>query len=74
MRFALQGHLIQNLELNMLSWAIGFFIVAIIAAIFGFGGIASGAAGIAKILFFLFVLAFVVSLIMGLMRGRGPRV
>ena len=58
----------------MLSWAIGFFIVAIIAAIFGFGGIASGAAGIAKVLVFLFLIAFVVSLIMGLMRGRGPRV
>jgi uncharacterized membrane protein YtjA (UPF0391 family) len=64
----------QPLEQNMLSWAIGFFIVAIIAAVFGFGGIASGAAGIAKILFFLFLIAFVVSLIMGLMRGRGPRV
>jgi uncharacterized membrane protein YtjA (UPF0391 family) len=63
-----------NLEFNMLSWAIGFFIVAIIAAVFGFGGIASGAAGIAKVLFFLFLIAFVVSLIMGLMRGRGPRV
>jgi uncharacterized membrane protein YtjA (UPF0391 family) len=31
-------------------------------------------AGIAKVLFFLFLIAFVVSLIMGLMRGRGPRV
>lgn len=57
----------------MLSWAIGFFIVAIIAAVFGFGGIASSAAGIAKVLFFLFLIAFVVSLILGLMRGRGPR-
>lgn len=57
----------------MLSWTIGFFIVAIIAAVFGFGGIASSAAGIAKVLFFLFLIAFVVSLIMGLMRGRGPR-
>jgi uncharacterized membrane protein YtjA (UPF0391 family) len=68
-----EAHLIQPLEWNMLSWAIGFFIVAIIAAVFGFGGIASGAAGIAKILFFLFLIAFVVSLVMGLMRGRGPR-
>ena len=64
----------QPLESNMLSWAIAFFIIAIIAAIFGFGGIASGAAGIAKVLFFLFLIAFIVSLIMGLMRGRGPRV
>ena len=58
----------------MLSWAIAFFIIANIAAVFGFGGIASGAAGIAKLLFFLFILAFLVSLVVGLMRGRGPRV
>ena len=54
----------------MLSWAIGFFIVAVIAAVFGFGGIAAGAAGIAKVLFFVFVVAFAVSLIMGLGKGR----
>jgi len=70
----MNGAISQLVELHMLSWAIGFFIVAIIAAIFGFGGIASSAAGIAKVLFFLFLIAFVVSLIMGLMRGRGPRV
>ncbi|MHA7131104.1 DUF1328 domain-containing protein [Algoriphagus namhaensis] len=49
----------------MLRWAIGFFIVAIIAAIFGFGGIATGAASIAKILFFVFIILFVVTLIFG---------
>jgi len=57
----------------MLSWAIGFFIVAIIAAIFGFTGLAGTAVGIAKVLFFLFLIAFVVSLVMGY-RVRGPRV
>jgi uncharacterized membrane protein YtjA (UPF0391 family) len=57
----------------MLSWALAFFVIAIIAAVFGFGGIASGAAEIAKLLFFLFVVLFVVSLIVGLVRGRGPR-
>ena len=56
----------------MLSWAITFFIVAIVAAVFGFGGIAAGAAGIAKILFFFFLIAYFVSLIWHLMRGRGP--
>ena len=35
----------------MLGWAITFFIVALIAAVFGFGGIASASAGIAQILF-----------------------
>ena len=72
--FCTDTAVLSTVESKMLSWAIGFFIVAIIAAVFGFGGIASGAAGIAKILFFLFLIAFVVSLIMGLMRGRGPRV
>jgi uncharacterized membrane protein YtjA (UPF0391 family) len=63
----------QPLEPVMLSWALAFFVIAIIAAVFGFGGIASGAAEIAKLLFFLFVVLFVVSLIVGLVRGRGPR-
>ena len=57
----------------MLSWAIAFFVLALVAALFGFGGIASGAAGIAKVLLVLFVIAFIVSLIFG-WRGRGPRV
>ena len=49
----------------MLSWALMFFIIALIAATLGFGGIAGAAAGIAKILFFVFLLAFAVSLAMG---------
>lgn len=53
----------------MLSWALIFFVVAIIAAVFGFGGIASASAGFAQILFFIFLLLFVVSLIMGMARG-----
>ena len=55
----------------MLYYAAVFFIVALIAALFGFGGIAVGAIEIAKILFFIFLLLFVVSLVVGLMR-RGP--
>jgi len=57
---------------TMLSWALTFLVVAIIAAIFGFGGIASTAAGIAQILFVIFLALFLVSLIVGLMRGRPP--
>ena len=52
----------------MLSWAIGFFILALVAALFGFGGIASGAAGIAKVLLVLFVIGFIVSLFLGTRR------
>jgi uncharacterized membrane protein YtjA (UPF0391 family) len=61
-------------EIVMLSWAITFLVIAIIAAVFGFGGIAAGAVGIAKVLFFLFLIAFVVSMFMHLRGGRGPRV
>jgi uncharacterized membrane protein YtjA (UPF0391 family) len=50
-------------EVTMLYWALVFLIVAIVAAIFGFGGIAVASAGIAKILFFIFLVLFVVSLI-----------
>jgi uncharacterized membrane protein YtjA (UPF0391 family) len=54
----------------MLRWAVIFFIVSIVAAFFGFGGIASAAAGVAKILFFVFVALFLVALIGGLAAGR----
>jgi uncharacterized membrane protein YtjA (UPF0391 family) len=55
----------------MLYWALVFFIVALVAALFGFGGIAVASAGIAKILFFLFLIIFLVTLVMGLAnRGR----
>lgn len=52
----------------MLKWALIFLVVAIIAAIFGFGGIAEGATDIAMILFYVFVVVFLVALVMGLMR------
>ena len=53
----------------MLYWALVFFVVAIVAAIFGFGGIAAGAVSIAKVLFFVFLVVFIISLALGL-RGR----
>ena len=52
----------------MLRWALVFFIVAVIAAAFGFLGIATAAVGIAKLLFFVFLVLFLVSLIGGLTR------
>lgn len=45
----------------MLSWSLTFFVLALIAAVLGFSGIALAAAGIAKILFVVFVLLFVAS-------------
>lgn len=52
----------------MLYWAVVFLVVALIAAIFGFTGVEIAAAGIAKILFMVFLVLFVVSLIGGLAR------
>jgi uncharacterized membrane protein YtjA (UPF0391 family) len=52
----------------MLHYAVVFFVIALIAALFGFGGIAAGAAEIAKVLFFIFLVLFVVSLVIGLFR------
>ena len=43
---------------RMLHYALVFLVIAIVAAIFGFGGIAVASAGIAKILFYLFLIAF----------------
>ena len=57
----------------MLRWSIAFFIVAIIAAVFGFGGIAAGASEIARFLFFVFVVVFVLSLLAALIGGRRSR-
>ena len=58
----------------MLSWALGFFIAAVVAAVFGFGGIASAFAGIAQLLFWLFVALLVISLALGLFRGAAHSV
>jgi uncharacterized membrane protein YtjA (UPF0391 family) len=55
-------------EQVMLGWTLTFLVIAIIAGVLGFGGIAVASAGIAKILFVVFLVLFAVSLIAGLMR------
>ena len=52
----------------MLRWALGFFIFALVAAVLGFTGIALAAAGIAKILFYLFLILFLVTMVGHLLR------
>ncbi len=54
----------------MLGWAVVFLIIAVIAAIFGFGAIVASAVGIAKILFWIFIVLFIISLISGVVRRR----
>ncbi len=57
-----------GMEVIMLKWAAIFFVIALVAAVFGFGGIAAGAVEIARVLFFVFLIVFLVTLIMGMMR------
>ena len=54
----------------MLRWSAIFLVIGIVAAVFGFGGIALAAAGIAKILFFVFLILFLITLISGLSSRR----
>lgn len=54
----------------MLYYAAIFLIIALVAGIFGYGGIAVGAAEIARILFFIFIVIFLVSLVIGLGKGK----
>jgi uncharacterized membrane protein YtjA (UPF0391 family) len=57
----------------MLYYAVVFFVIALVAAVFGFGGIAAGAVEIARILFFIFLILFIGSLIWGVLkRGGNP--
>ena len=53
----------------MLYWTLIFLVIALVAGLFGFGGIASASAGIAKILFAIFLVLFLVSLVIGVVRG-----
>jgi uncharacterized membrane protein YtjA (UPF0391 family) len=56
----------------MLNWALMFLLVALLAAVFGFTGIAVAAAGIAKLLFVLFLVLFLASLVIGLANRARP--
>ncbi|MCW5978183.1 MAG: DUF1328 domain-containing protein [Bryobacteraceae bacterium] len=56
----------------MLGWALMFLILALVAAAFGFGGIAGASAGLAKILFFVFLIGLVITGVMRAVSGRTP--
>jgi uncharacterized membrane protein YtjA (UPF0391 family) len=58
----------------MLGWAVTFLVIALIAAVLGFGGIAGLSMEIAKIIFFVAILLFAIAAIVGLLRGRSPTV
>ena len=54
----------------MLGWALTFLVVAIIAGVLGFGGIAAASSGLAQILFFIFIALFVIALVARAVRGH----
>jgi uncharacterized membrane protein YtjA (UPF0391 family) len=54
----------------MLGWVVTFLIVALVAGVLGFGGVAGASIEIAKIIFFIAVVLFVVSAVVGVARGR----
>ena len=69
-----EWHTTKTRVQTMLYWAAIFFVIAIAAAILGFGGLAASAAGISKILFIIFITLFVISALFGVTRSRrsGP--
>ena len=54
----------------MLGWVLTFLVVALIAGVLGFGGIAGASIEIAKVIFFIAVVLFLISVIFGAFRGR----
>jgi len=70
--YSRSGNAAQHMESAMLGWALAFLIVAMVAAVLGFGGIAGLSIDIAKIIFFVAVVLFLISAIVGLVRGRSP--
>lgn len=66
--FTLSLEVEPSMEKVMLYWAVMFLVIALVAAVFGFGGIASTATGMAQILFVIALVLFVISLFAGLLR------
>jgi uncharacterized membrane protein YtjA (UPF0391 family) len=56
--------------MSLLKWALIFFLVSVIAAVFGFTDISAASADIARILFYIFVVIFLVLLVLGLLAAR----
>lgn len=58
----------------MLQWAVIFLVLALVAGVLGFGNIAGLSMDFARILFFIFLILFVISLVFRLVTGKGPKV
>jgi uncharacterized membrane protein YtjA (UPF0391 family) len=62
----------QDEDEAMLGWVLTFLVIALIAGVLGFGGIAGASVEIAKVIFFIAVVLFLISVIFGAFRGRSP--
>lgn len=58
----------------MLRWAVIFFVIALIAGVLGFGGIAAGSVEIARILFIVFLALFILAAVMHALKGKAPSI
>lgn len=64
---------IPNKDFIMLRYALMFFIFSIIAGVLGFGGVSAATADIGRILFYVFIVLFLLSLLTGVVRGKSPK-
>ncbi len=58
----------------MLQWAVTFLIIALIAAVFGFGGIAVVSVELARMTFGVFIILFLIAAVVHAFQGRSPPV
>ena len=58
----------------LLRMALGFLVLTVVAAVFGFFGLAAASEGIAKTLFFVFLVGFLITFVLGLTTGKQARV
>ena len=65
------AHIYLSKESVMLGWVLTFLVIAIVAGVLGFGGVATASAGIAQTIFYIFLVLVLVSLVYRLLKGRG---
>ncbi len=56
----------------MLGWAAGLLVIALVAALFGFTALAGAAAGVAQVIFWIFIALFAIAVVVRIFTGRPP--
>ena len=70
--FASNNNGLQVRPMPILQWALIMLIVSVLAAFFGFTDLAAAGADVARVLFFIFIVVFLILLVLGLRTARGP--